>query len=229
MSDKNDYQMQNETPQKWSKESLEKMIKRMIDDELSGFHTDYVLPLENQLKKLGQIPEKKDGKKYSFTPKIIGGKFQDENDHPDLDKMMRYFGNLHMLLYQKGLVSKNDYNNFISAFCGDGLNCDEDKVLLWSGQENLCVYMIDKLIEDFYITDRKKNISIEKIFGIKNVAQKRDAYHQNKNAKPYGKPNGFEIIDKMVSLAYDFKKMEFGDVDIPEQKVDINPKPPKKI
>ena len=59
MSDKNNYQMQNETPQKWSKESLEKMIKRMIDDELSGFHTDYVLPLENQLKKLGQIPEKR--------------------------------------------------------------------------------------------------------------------------------------------------------------------------
>lgn len=185
-------------------------IRELLNDHLSAFYTDYVLPLENQLKKLGHTPERAEDKEYSFTPKLIGGMFLDNNDNPIFDNILQYFGNLNMLLYQKGLIYKNDYSNFIDAFVGIGVK--QGTIVRWLGQENLCVYMIDKLIDKKVITDRKKNICIEKIFGIKNVAQKRDSYQKNKNVEPFGKPKGYQVIDEVIEKAFDNKSIMFGDV-----------------
>ena len=108
-------------------------------------------------------------------------------------------------------ILKAQYLTFEDAFSGD-FDLSSKVKIQWLGQENLCVYMIDKLIDEKVILDRKKNICIEKIFGIKNVAQKRDAYQKNKNAEPYGKPTGFENIDKIVMKAFDDDAVLFGDL-----------------
>ena len=191
-----------------------KITQSELDEQLEGwfdgFYLDYILPLEKQVRQLGGTPKIKDESKYGFYPRFINGSIKFELDKNSIPRS-KYFTNLGMLLYQAELILKGQYLTFEDAFCGD-FDLSSKVKIQWLGQENLCVYMIDKLIDEKVISDKKKNICIEKIFGIKNVAQKRDAYQKNKNAEPYGKPTGFESIDKIVKKAFDDDAVLFGDL-----------------
>lgn len=195
-----------------------------LENALNGFYLDYILPLEKQVRQLGGSPKTKDESKYGFYPKLINGSIKFKMDKFGIPRSL-YFTNLGMLLYQAELILKSEYLTFEDAFSGN-FDLSSKVKIQWLGQENLCVYMIDKLIDEKVITDRKKNICIEKIFGIKNVAQKRDAYQKNKNAEPYGKPTGFESIDKIVKKAFDDDAVLFGDLGDMDKPL-VNPKPPK--
>ena len=185
-------------------------LDTQLEGWFEGFYLDYILPLEKQVRELGGTPKIKDETKYGFYPKIRNGRAKFELDK-DLIPRSKFFSNLGMLLYQAEFILKAQYLTFEDAFSGD-FDLSSKVKIQWLGQENLCVYMIDKLIDEKVILDRKKNICIEKIFGIKNVAQKRDAYQKNKNAEPYGKPTGFESIDKIVMKAFDDDAVLFGDL-----------------
>lgn len=192
----------------WEQKMTQREFDTQIEAWLEGFYLDYILPLEKQVRQLGGTPKIKDESKYGFYPKIREGRVKFELDK-NLIPRSQYFSNLGMLLYQAEFILKAQYLTFEDAFCGD-FDLSSKVKIQWLGQENLCVYMIDKLIDEKVILDRKKNICIEKIFGIKNVAQKRDAYH--KNTESYGKPTGFESIDKIVMKAFDDDAVLFGDL-----------------
>ena len=202
-----EWENQNKIPE--NEPVTKDIFQSAMKDILSGFFLDFIYPLQKQIKELGHTPAKRDFKNYSFTPKIFGGRKEFEsNDY--LISSSKYFGNLAMLLFQKGFIQKTSSENFVNAFNGDGLPSNTN--VKWMGQENLCVYMIDKLIDENLITDRKKNICTEVIFDISNVAQKRDSYLKNKNAEPYGKPKGYQLIDEVIEKAFDNKSIMFGDV-----------------
>ena len=101
-----------------------------------------------------------------------------------------------MLLYQAEFILKAQYLTFEDAFSGD-FDLSSKVKIQWLGQENLCVYMIDKLIDEKVILEEEKYLYRKNIWYSK-CGTKRDAYQKNKNAEPYGKPTGFENIDKLL-------------------------------
>jgi hypothetical protein len=101
-----------------------------------------------------------------------------------------------MLLYQEGYIEKGKHSIFINSFDGKGNPEPYDKIE-WKGAKNHCTYLIDCLIDEKIILDKKRDKNAEYIFEIKNPAQIRQAYWNNKNHKP----KGYEKIDNIVLAA----------------------------
>ena len=60
----------------------------------------------------------------------------------------------------------------------------------WNQANSHCVYLFDKLEEEQIIVKEKLDNTINRFFGIKNVAQTRYSY--------YPKPKGSDVIIKLV-------------------------------
>lgn len=193
MSDWDDIRYESSVPVEWSEEALRDLFKNLVEDELTEYHFNHVVPLEEQLAKLGHKP--KAANEYAFYPKLNGGKFNYDTDKR-ISKYHTFFTVLGMLLYQEGYIEKGKHTIFINSFDGKG-NPEPYNRVEWKGAKNQCTYLIDCLIEQKIILDVKRNKNVEYIFGIENPAQIRQAYWNNKNSKP----KGHEKIDNIVSAA----------------------------
>ena len=129
--------------------------------------------------------------KYGFYPKLINGSIKFKMDKFGIPRS-QYFTNLGMLLYQAELILKSEYLTFEDAFSGNFELSSKVKIQ-WLGQENFCVYMIDKLIDEKVISDKKKISVLKKYFVLKRGTKKR-CTPENKNAEPYGKPTGLKAL-----------------------------------
>jgi hypothetical protein len=193
MSKHEEYWMEANSPSEWSEQAIRDLVKDIVEDEVTEYHWKHVVPLQNQLKKLGHIPEQ--ANEYAFYPKITNGKFKYDTEKR-ISHYHTFFTVLGMLLYQEGYIEKGNHNIFFNSFDGEG-NPEGHNLVGWKGAKNHCTYMIDCLIDEKIILDVKRDKNVKYIFGIKNPAQIRQAYWSNKNKKP----KGHEVIDKMIEVA----------------------------
>jgi hypothetical protein len=89
------------------------------------------------------------------------------------------------------IPDSTDKKHFDYVF-GGGKKPDGYNGLEWCKNERLCVYMVDKLYTDI-VTDWR----VAHEFKIKNPAQQKVGYDNNKNRKP----RGFELIDNILRIA----------------------------
>jgi hypothetical protein len=193
MSEWEEYWDEANTSQGWSEVAIRDLVKGSVEDEVTEYHWKYVAPLQEQLEKLGHKPSK--ANEYAFYPKIKNGKFKYDTDKK-ISKYHTFFTVLGMLLYQEGYIEKGKHSIFINSFDGKGNPEPYDKIE-WKGAKNHCTYLIDCLIDEKIILDKKRDKNAEYIFGIKNPAQIRQAYWSNKNQKP----KGHQVIDRMIEVA----------------------------
>jgi len=192
MSDLDDIRYESSVPEEWSEDALRDLFKNLVEDELAEYHFKHVVPLEEQLAKLGHKPEV--ANEYAFCPKL-NGKFKYDTDKR-ISKYHTFFTVLGILLYQEGYIEKGKHSIFINSFDGKGNPEPYDKIE-WKGAKNHCTYLIDCLIDEKIILAVKRNKNVEYIFGIENPAQIRQAYWNNKTRKP----KGYEKIDNIVLAA----------------------------
>ena len=182
MSEWDEYLIESESKEKWSANHLREFINDLIED----YHWERVAPLIEQLEELGQKPRK--GNEYVYRPNING-------KYP-MDRYRRFFTSLGLQMFHKGFIKKESINVFISAFNGVGLPEGNNKVE-WLKEKNLCTHLIDELVDRKIITDRRRDINTEIIFGIKNPAQTRQSYYRNLDMKP----KKYRDIDNLLDIA----------------------------
>lgn len=97
------------------------------------------------------------------------------------------------LLVSNGFIPNNDKAGFIWAFGGTNDNYSSYSTK-WPKYKNLAVYLIDCLCGN------QANLDFWEIgfqvFGIKGMAQMKNAYLGNK--RTFGKPKGYQLIDKIL-------------------------------
>lgn len=63
--------------------------------------------------------------------------------------------------------------------------------LKWVGSIRLCAYFVD----EYYKEQTKKWEKAQRLFGVRNLAQQKDGYVNNKTS---GKPKGYQVIDAIL-------------------------------
>ena len=123
-------------------------FKSAMKDILSGFFLDFIYPLKaNKRTRLYLL---KRILKIIHSPKNTWWKKRIEsNDY--LISSSKYFAPRYVI-YQKGFIQKTSSENFVNAF-NDGLPSNTN-IKGWG--KKTFVYMIDKLIDEKLITDRKR-------------------------------------------------------------------------
>ena len=197
----------------WSESEIEQIIIYKVDKMLEDYYWEYVAPLEKQLIKLGVKPKFK-SQEITFRPNR-NHKFYLNN------KWEIFFTTLMFELWNAGFLIKpknSDYRledkfnpntmNFVKCFSGiNGLSRDADQPT-WQnnnrGGLELCVYFIDELIRLKIITDHKKDLMIEKVFGIKDPTRKRQKF-QTYSSTDF-KPKRHKEIDLIIETS--IKKMD---------------------
>ena len=150
------------------------------------------LRLENSI--LKARTHSRDWKGGGFTP--------NKKDNP-LSSIIQYgqhvseytafFQSLSFILAQAGAIKQNDTFSFQEAFNGFGTpaKCE------WLIQKNLCVYLIDLLIDKKIVSKTNRDKYTTQYFGIKNPSKTRNTYWYNKSQTP----RNYEAIDKIVEGA----------------------------
>ena len=162
-------------------------IKQLIRDNRE-------LRLENSI--LKARTHSRDWKGGGFTP--------NEKDNPlsliiqyrqHISEYSAFFQSLSFILAQSGAISKDDTFTFQEAFNGFGTpaKCE------WLIQKNLCVYLIDALIEKKIISKKNRDKYTTQYFEIKDPSKTRNTYWYNKSQRP----KNYEAIDKIVEGALD--------------------------
>ena len=100
-------------------------------------------------------------------------------------------------LTEKNLIKKVSYDQFRKAFIGKSIiDMKSSKPLVaWIGQKNLCPYFLDQLDEFSFIERKNLDKNSKYIFGIKNAAELRVKYNNNKNKLP----SNYKIIDEIIN------------------------------
>ena len=106
-----------------------------------------------------------------------------------------FFQSLSFILAQAGAICKDDTFTFQEAFNGFGTpaKCE------WLIQKNLCVYLIDVLIEKKIISKKNRDKYTTQYFGIKDPCKTRHTYWYNKKERP----RNYAAIDKIVEGAFE--------------------------
>ena len=191
---------------------LIKLIREQNEEILDDFYWENVAPLEKQLELLGHKPKKSKGEIISFRP---NRKIDEKNKcklwnySESTNEYILFFTQLMFELWKAELLikpknfsytlkEKTNPNTVNFVRCFDGLSglMDNDQ-LTWQGEKQLCVYMIEELIRLKIISDHKKWILTEKIFGITDPARKLQKYGQNH--KYDHKPKNHKIIDDIIN------------------------------
>tara|TARA_B100001175_G_C19225326_1_gene502639 strand:- start:99 stop:680 length:582 start_codon:yes stop_codon:yes gene_type:complete len=168
----------NKRPEDFTPEDIDKLIKE-----------NRQLRFENSLLK-GRT-HAREWKGGGFTP--------NKKDNP-LSSIIQYrhhvseytafFQSLSFILTQAGAIKKDDTFSFQEAFNGFGTpaKCE------WLIQKNLCVYLIDLLIDKKIVSKTKRDKYTTQYFGIKDPSKTRNTYWYNKSQKP----RNYQAIDKIV-------------------------------
>ena len=199
--------------QGWSENQLRDLIKEVNEKLLDDYYWEFVAPLERQLIELGYNPKKNKSanNKVSFRPnrnhKLYKGGYGN-------NKWELFFVHLMFELWNAGFLIRpenSDYRlkenmnpntmNFVRCFDPVIGFLESMEQLTWQnnkkGDLELCVYMIDELIGHKIIQDYKKDVFIEKIFGVKDPTRKRQKFATYHNTDY--KPKRHEEIDSILS------------------------------
>ena len=99
-------------------------------------------------------------------------------------------------LLKNELIEEISKDKFRDAFLGHGINKESNNSLIkWKGAKNLCVYLLDSLEDHKLIVKDELNVKCKYVFGVKNAAQIKVKYRNNKN----GLPGNYQIIDELRS------------------------------
>ena len=171
----------NKRPEDFTLEDIIKLIKENRE-----------LRLENSI--LKARTHSRDWKGGGFVP--------NKKDNP-LSSIIQYgqhvseytafFQSLSFILAQAGAIKQDDTFSFQEAFNGFGTpaKCE------WLIQKNLCVYLIDLLIDKKIISKTNRDKYATQYFGIKDPSKNRNTYWYNKSQRP----RNFEAIYKIIEGA----------------------------
>ena len=184
-------------------------LQGLIDKRLNDFYFEYVAPLENRLKELGHTQIRFASESITFRPNSMHKYYREGKWETFFTCLMFELWNAGFLIRPENsdwrLKEKMNPNtmNFVRCFDGViGLLKGNDQPT-WQengrGSLELCVYMIDELIQMKIISDNKKNIMITKVFGIKDPARKRAKFSTYHNTDY--KPKRHKEIDDIISNA----------------------------
>lgn len=193
MTEWDEYQFEYESLQEWSEEDLDDKIELKLTD----FYWEYIAPLEEQLKRLGHSPSK-GGETPVFRPQINNGYFfksRAEHKNPVNKKYGTFLTGLHDKLCDAGLMHLTETSQLDFNYAFDGLRGEHKYDLEWKEPLNLCPYLLDVLIDKRIIdgmTDYNKATTF--MFGVKDPANLRNQYKQNKT----GKPRNHKVIDDII-------------------------------
>ena len=116
------------------------------------------------------------------------------NKGEHISEYSAFFQSLSFVLAKAGAIREEDSFTFQEAFNGFGApsKCG------WLLQKNLCVYLIDVLIDEKIIAETKRDKFATQYFGIKNPAKVRSTYWNNNKEQ---KPRNYQAIDEIVKRA----------------------------
>ena len=104
-------------------------------------------------------------------------------------------------LIEDGYIDEVREDEWICLFEGGYIDPDDQFTFRWLGQNNHCIYLFDKLSEDGIIQKRNLDVTLERFFGLKGVAEQRYSMFGRKI-------RGKERIDiLLVKLASHIKKL----------------------
>jgi len=100
--------------------------------------------------------------------------------------------NLHLResLIRYNYIDEVREDEWIAMFEGGAINSDDQFSFRWNLSNAHCVYLFEVLEQKNIIAKLKLDITINRFFNIKNVAQTRYSY--------YPKPKESDVIDKLV-------------------------------
>jgi len=171
----------NKRPEDFTLEDIKQLIRENRE-----------LRLENSI--LKARTHSRDWKGGGFTP--------NKKDNP-LSSIIQYgkhvseytafFQSLSFILAKAGAIKQDDTFSFQEAFNGFGApaKCE------WLIQKNLCVYLIDLLIDKKIVSKTNRDKYTTQYFGIKDPSKTRNTYWYNKSQTP----RNYEAIDKIVAGA----------------------------
>ena len=112
-------------------------------------------------------------------------------------------------LTDKNLIKEVSEEQFRKAFMNEENIYASDKkpMIEWSGQKNLCPYLLDQLDDFSFIKRESLDKNSKYIFGIKNAAQLRVKYLSNINQLP----SNYKIIDEIVNDLVRERKLQIED------------------
>ena len=120
-------------------------------------------------------------------------------------------------LTDKNLIKEVSEEQFRKAFMDkESIDVNDKKPMIeWSGQKNLCPYLLDQLDDFSFIKRENLDKNSKYIFGIKNAAQLRVKYLGNINQLP----SNYKIIDEIVNDLIRERKLKIEDDIYFEKKV----------
>ena len=115
------------------------------------------------------------------------------NKGEHISEYSAFFQSLSFVLAKAGAIREEDSFTFQEAFNGFGApsKCE------WLLQKNLCVYLIDLLIDKKIVSKTNRDKYATQYFGIKDPSKTRNTYWYNKSQTP----KNYEAIDKIVEGA----------------------------
>ena len=113
----------------------------------------------------------------------------------NISEYSSFFLHLSVNLAFTGAINENDTSTFQQTFNGMGspAKCE------WLIQKNLCVYLIDLLIDKKIVSKTNRDKYTTQYFGIKDPSKTRNTYWYNKAQKP----RNYQAIDKIVEGTFE--------------------------